>query len=705
MPSCRRASAAVSVLVALALGLSGCRAVQAQAPTPARQLEDAIQLMETRGDVPGAVTIFEQLSRSSDRAVAARALLFLGSAYEKLGRAEARRAYEQIIREFPDQPHMVAAARARLAEFGRAASPRRLTPTVRRPWDPDLFQPMGPPTPDGRYLPGVDWNTGNLVLRPLPAGNDRVVTAKEAWDDDGGGYPGAAIVAPDGSRVAYTWYPSDGNGGEFGELRVSGLNGGSRRVLRRVLEEYIALGGWTPDGTKVLACLHARDWRSDLALIDVKDGRTSVLASFRDRMPNAALSPDGRFVAYGIPSEPDGYAYDIHVIDAVTGQETARLVDRADERFPVWLADSRHLLFSGNRAGSTGLWMTQVENGVMVGEPVLLKSDLGRAVPTGVDIAGTFYYEVQSGLSDIFTSSLDGATGRWTPPKMLPSRLVGSNYMPAFSPDGRSLAYISRRGDAGSFNDPGTQAVVVHDLNGGEERAFLPKVRFPIHPRWSPDGRSIAIVGNIQSGVYTLDIASGDFTEVVQQPRGPLFGRAEWSGDGRSIYYGAGSQLRRHDLAAGADAVEYVAQDRQGFGYVVPSHDGRLLAFAHASGTGTGLYVTTAPFAKPKAVLALAAEYRIQLVGWSQDDSELIYSRAARSDRTNLGELWRVPVAGGTPRSLGLAVRGLSNPAVSPDGRTVAFNLGSLDWETWVLERIVPSMDDGKTRRARKGSR
>src|SRR5437016_5701089 len=50
----------------------------------------------------------------TDRAVAASALIHLAKCYEKMGNAEARRTYEQVVKDYADQKEAVAEARARI---------------------------------------------------------------------------------------------------------------------------------------------------------------------------------------------------------------------------------------------------------------------------------------------------------------------------------------------------------------------------------------------------------------------------------------------------------------------------------------------------------------------------------------------------------------------------------------------------------------
>ena len=70
------------------------------------------------GDLKSAIAQYERLARGSNRAVAAKALVRMGQCYEKLGSAEARKAYERAIREFAEQKDAASQARARLAARG-----------------------------------------------------------------------------------------------------------------------------------------------------------------------------------------------------------------------------------------------------------------------------------------------------------------------------------------------------------------------------------------------------------------------------------------------------------------------------------------------------------------------------------------------------------------------------------------------------------
>jgi TolA-binding protein len=56
----------------------------------------------------------------SDRAVVATALVRMAECYQKMGDAEARKIYEQVVRDYADQKDAVAEARVRLGSAGES---------------------------------------------------------------------------------------------------------------------------------------------------------------------------------------------------------------------------------------------------------------------------------------------------------------------------------------------------------------------------------------------------------------------------------------------------------------------------------------------------------------------------------------------------------------------------------------------------------
>src|SRR6185503_16492390 len=108
-------------------------------------------------------------------------------------------------------------------------------------------------------------------------------------------------------------------------------------------------------------------------------------------------------------------------------------------------------------------------------------------------------------------------TGRATgPPSMAVTGQFGGIMMPAWSPDGRQLAYQAML--------TGSRLVTlgVSRIDTGEEQLLRTDVGYPVTPRWSLDGRAVAVKGRDAAGrygLYLVDPATARTTPVKQMNR------------------------------------------------------------------------------------------------------------------------------------------------------------------------------------------
>jgi TolB protein len=100
---------------------------------------------------------------------------------------------------------------------------------------------------------------------------------------------------------------------------------------------------------------------------------------------------------------------------------------------------------------------------------------------------------------------------------------------PAWSPDGRQLAYVSFEGKA--------SAIYVQQLASGKRSRVSARTGINGAPAWSPDGRKLALTlsrsGNLD--VYTLELATQTLTRLTSDEA--IDTEPEWSRDGASIFY------------------------------------------------------------------------------------------------------------------------------------------------------------------------
>ncbi|MCK5693047.1 MAG: tetratricopeptide repeat protein, partial [Bacteroidales bacterium] len=108
------------LLVILAIGIQ-CPLL---AQNPEALFQQGLIKEEGEGSLQEAIDIYIKVAsdESVERPLQANALLHMGLCYEKLGRTEARKTYQYIIQNYPDQTETVKVAREKLALLSQSES-------------------------------------------------------------------------------------------------------------------------------------------------------------------------------------------------------------------------------------------------------------------------------------------------------------------------------------------------------------------------------------------------------------------------------------------------------------------------------------------------------------------------------------------------------------------------------------------------------
>jgi Tol biopolymer transport system component len=332
----------------------------------------------------------------------------------------------------------------------------------------------------------------------------------------------------------------------------------------------------------------------------------------------------------------------------------------------------------------------RMSDGKPVGEPTLVKRNIGSIVPMGFTRSGSLYYTIGVGGQNVYIATVDPATGELlSPPTKAIRRSEGFNSLPAWSPDGKYLAYLSMRPPPGSRGADRDPVLVIRSMESGEERELHAEVWKAWYLHWSPDGCSI-LIGQRRKGLDLLDVQTGDETPIA---RGPV-GKSAWSPDGKTIFYiGKPVEIERgvwfssivaHDLETGREQ-ELRRDMGGGLGFAI-SPVGRQLAFfyirrrvdsggwsysivVHDLGTGREQELRR-DICHPRepGVIGIGPDLRI-----SPDGRQLTFSPGD----FNTGErlLKVMPTAGGEPREL-LRLKDperFCGSRWTPDGRYILF--------------------------------
>jgi DNA-binding winged helix-turn-helix (wHTH) protein/Tol biopolymer transport system component len=265
------------------------------------------------------------------------------------------------------------------------------------------------------------------------------------------------------------------------------------------------------------------------------------------------FSPDGRLLAFRRGLLP--YS-DLYVMD-VDAPDTLRRLTRFGSRVVGfdWTRDSRALVFSSDHGGEPALYAVDVGSGQIdaLGIAPAVEPTLAREADVGA-------YRVPEHR---FQFALLGADA----PARLPAPSTTSDREAALSPDGRQIAFVSRR--------TGRDELWIHDLEHGDAYAVTAlEAGVPRLPEWRADGGGV------------LFVLRGD---------GP--GRAfEVALDTRRLTPRSPAALDVHYLSAAPDGRLYavaLADGEHGLYALEPDGKADLLepgvAFARAGDAATGL--------------------------------------------------------------------------------------------------------------------
>ena len=447
-------------------------------------------------------------------------------------------------------------------------------------------------------LPAVDTTDTRMLTRPAVSA-ERVVFsyANDLWTADIEGRNVRRLTSdigtesnpafsPDGTVVAFSGQ-YDGNV----DVYVVPAGGGIPKRLTWHPGADAVLG-FTPDGKSVLfASTRFSSNRAywQLFTVPVAGGEAAML-----KVPyasDAEISPDGRFIAYTPFTEAffqwknyrGGRFSRIWIFDAKDSgiEKLPQPAGRSNDVDPMWIGGK--VFFRSDRNGEFNLFsfdpaskevkqLTEFKD-----FPVLSASASAGAGRIIFEQAGSLHlYDVAQGRSRrlmigvatdlaelrerfakgsqwVRGGSVSPSGARATigfrgeivtvpaekgDPRNLTQTPAAHERYPAWSPDGKSIAYFSDASGEYELH------VVSQDGKGAAKVFKLAGSGFYASPNWSPDSRKIAFADNSLT-LFCLDLGTGAVkkiaSEYLYQPGGQAQMRTNWSPDSKWIAYTLGT--------------------------------------------------------------------------------------------------------------------------------------------------------------------
>ena len=264
---------------------------------------------------------------------------------------------------------------------------------------------------------------------------------------------------------------------------------------------------------------------------------------------------------------------------------------------------------------------------------------------------------------------------------------------PQISPDGGQVVYVQTSMDV--MRDAKRSELWIVNADGSDHR----RIGMGGSPRWSPDGTRLAYTADGQIHVRWMD--TGDeatLTQLIESPRG-----LRWSPDGRHLAFNKLVPYPPPSLApppkppAGAEwADPPIMEDRfknrqDGVGYLDFGYDHIFIVPVEG---GTPTQVTSGDFQHQSPA------------AWTPDGESLVFSSNRNEnwvhDYRN-SELYILSVPTGEVRQLTDRPGPDGSPAVSPDGRQVAFTGYEDRTRTYQVSRLQVMNLDGSGARVLTG--
>jgi Tol biopolymer transport system component/imidazolonepropionase-like amidohydrolase len=499
---------------------------------------------------------------------------------------------------------------------------RALTDAVR-----DVAEDRDPAfSPDGRFVLFRGERNGRTGLWLLEHATGKVTQLTQLSDPDG--FDGQAAWSPDSRSVVFMHAVSpDPASGRPGRLSPFVLDITTRSMSELSIAgtptPNIASPVWLKDGNEIAFVVRktARDKQGRVWTVPPNGGRASPVTDEAVPIREPAFSPDGRRIAYFAPDASGKLQIWIRDRDK---SDSAKLTNHDDVTATRirWIPNRNELLYSADGK----IWTVALAGGepkqvrfnaelsisrLRPARPQAHLPEPGKREPArgfmglaispdggsiGMLALGKLWIIPLNGSPrEIATVPFDATTLSWSPDgsevawsagvadnedlfatdiangkTRQMTALPGREAYPAYSPDGRSLAFVHQAGSSvlrtiDAHGDKVTEIAGTRDLKPiGSNRTCA--------PQWSPRSDALLVCGGTAANEHaTLVPLEGERKTISRFPRAPIF--LQWTPSNRIVYVRHdrlwqagfdGTGVNSEHTALGNDAALYMSAARDG---------------------------------------------------------------------------------------------------------------------------------------------